>query len=139
MSSPTFSSARANDASNPRLPPGLSPQTRAYVQQLIRAAKEDPDGRNLQALKFDDFIKWPADAQGKLMQELGFNCEPPEKGCLFHFIPWDQPNKPFRLHKPHPDPTITSGMLREVAMKLLKTYGRIGEVEAGDAEENSTK
>ncbi|KAL1751409.1 Mnd1 family-domain-containing protein [Schizophyllum commune] len=109
MSSPTSSSASAND-------------TRAYVQQLIRAAKEDPDGRNLQALSFADFIK--------LMQELGFNCEPPEKGRLYHFIPWDQPNKPFRLHNPHPDPTITSGMLREVAIKLLKTYGRIGELEA---------
>ncbi|KAI5826600.1 hypothetical protein K523DRAFT_419113 [Schizophyllum commune Tattone D] len=131
MSSSTASATAVNDTGSLRLPPKVSPQTRAYFQQLIRAAKEDTDGRNLQALKFADFIM--------LMQELGFNCEPPAKGCLFHFIPWDQPNKPFRLHKPHPDPTITSDMLREVAVKLLKTYGRIGELEAGDASEDATK
>ncbi|KAI4523759.1 hypothetical protein K525DRAFT_195616 [Schizophyllum commune Loenen D] len=105
-------------------------QAREHVQQLVRVAKEDPDARRLQSMKWDEFVT--------LMDQLGFEYDPDTPGTSVRFIPRNQRNQPVTFHKPHPDPTIQPVMLREMLKKLIRVYGWTDESEAVDAGEGAT-
>ncbi|KAL1696261.1 hypothetical protein GGG16DRAFT_108368 [Schizophyllum commune] len=105
-------------------------QAREYVQQLVRAAKEDPDARGLQSVKWEEFVR--------LMDQLGFDYDPSPPGTSTRFIPRNQRDKIVTFHKPHPDPTISPVMLREMLKKLIRLYGWTDEFEAVGAGEHAT-
>ncbi|KAI5889658.1 uncharacterized protein SCHCODRAFT_02751169 [Schizophyllum commune H4-8] len=105
-------------------------QAREYMQQLVRVAKEDPDARDLQPVKWEEFVT--------LMDQLGFDYDPATPGTSVRFIPRNQRDQPVISHKPHPDPTIHPMMLREMLKKLIRLYGWADESEAVGAGEGAT-
>ena len=86
-------------------------QAREYVQQLVRAAKEDPDARGLQPVKWEEFVRVWQDSSSRrlgvnffeqLMDQLGFDYDPSTPGTSTRFIPRNQRDKIVSFHKRAP-------------------------------------
>jgi len=59
----------------------------------------------------------------QIMREMGFSYDPSTAGSSVRFDPPDKNDKPITFHKPHPDPTLTRGKVKEFAKKLKRQYG----------------
>ncbi|KAK7005784.1 hypothetical protein R3P38DRAFT_3214731 [Favolaschia claudopus] len=91
----------------------LSKKSTQLMHQLLRTAEDETHGQA--SMKWEHFVK--------LMREMGFDYDPSTAGSSVRFDPPDPKDVPITFHKPHPDPTLHPGILREFAKKLKKNYG----------------
>jgi len=91
----------------------LSKRTGKLAHQLLNT-EENPT-KGLASMKWEHFVK--------LMKEMGFTYDPSTAGSSVRFDPPDPKDPPITFHKPHPDPTIHSVMLKDFSKRLQRQYG----------------
>ncbi|KAK7685172.1 hypothetical protein QCA50_011535 [Cerrena zonata] len=92
----------------------LFTRAKTYMQELLNTSEDVPK-KDLSPMKWGDFLK--------VMQEMGFEYDPSTAGSSVRFDPPGDRDHPITLHKPHPDPTLSPVMLRQIAKRLKRTYG----------------
>ncbi|KAL4073921.1 hypothetical protein J3A83DRAFT_4506711 [Scleroderma citrinum] len=88
----------------------LGKKTTGYMKQLLHIGDEKQGG-----LKWEHFLK--------VMQDMGFSCDPSTAGSSVRFDPPNKKDKPISIHKPHPNPTLRPNKLREISKRLKDYYG----------------
>ncbi|KAH6914336.1 hypothetical protein BKA70DRAFT_1421115 [Coprinopsis sp. MPI-PUGE-AT-0042] len=89
----------------------LSKKATESMHQLLKASEEV--GKPPSPMRWETFLK--------LMREMGF--DPSTVGSSVRFDPPNPSHRPITIHKPHPDPTLTPLMLRQIGKRLNGYYG----------------
>ena len=91
----------------------LSKKATESMHQLLKTSEEAKQAAS--PMKWETFLK--------LMREMGFEYDPSTAGSSVRFDPPNPKDKSITIHKPHPDPTLTPIMLRQIGKRLKRYYG----------------